>query len=284
MRLVDQTAFRIATVILVMLVMACGKDNGKGPDNGPERPVIAQLILNDGVSFTLTREITVAAICTDGGTPSAIRISEDPSFGGAVWVDYQPEVPFQLSPGDGLKMVHAQVRNAQDDMSGIATKEIVLAEEMTVVGLSPVLAGKSGTSEASQPRVLELWVANVPAMYSGQFKLAFDPGRIQVTQVEVNLAGHILGLTGATVLVSDARFDNDTGTVLVGAAGQMSGFTGVTGSGPFARITFAPVGSISTSVPVFFEHESTTGVRVYQEGVPPIPLEGVLYVDGQIAP
>ncbi len=284
MRLADQTAFRIATVILAMLVMACGKDNGKGPDNGPERPVIAQVILNDGVSFTLTREITVGAICTDGGTPSAIRISEDPSFGGALWVDYQPEVPFQLSAGDGLKMVHAQVRNAQDDMSGVATAEIVLAEETTVVGLSPVLAGKSGTSEASQPRVLELWVANAQAMYSGRFQLSYDHSRIEVTQVEVNITGHILSSTGASVVVSDERFDNETGTVRVGALGQMSGFTGITGSGPFARITFSPVGSLSTCVPVVFEHESATGIWVHREGDPPTPQEGVLYVDGHIAP
>ena len=72
-------------------------------------------------TYTCRPEITVRTI---GVNALDMKISEDPTFqdpvlGDTVWVQYEMERSFKLSPGDGPKMVFVLLRGNNDMVSEI---------------------------------------------------------------------------------------------------------------------------------------------------------------------
>lgn len=71
---------------------------------------VAGVNLDRGQSTTTSRRVVLSS--SIAGTPTHYRISEDPSFKGAEWVEYQHTPLFTLSDGDGRKRVYYQVRKS----------------------------------------------------------------------------------------------------------------------------------------------------------------------------
>lgn len=73
---------------------------------------VAGINLDRGQSTTTSRRVVLSS--SIAGMPTHYRISEDPSFKGAKWVEYQDTPLFTLSDGDGRKRVYYQVRKSVD--------------------------------------------------------------------------------------------------------------------------------------------------------------------------
>ncbi|MCK4415380.1 MAG: hypothetical protein KAY32_17735 [Candidatus Eisenbacteria sp.] len=259
----------------------CG-DSGSTESN-PTNPTIDLFLVNDGSPYTLSRTVSLTVSCSEG--VEEIVVSEDPSFAGDAWQQYVEEFEFELSSGDGSKALYACVRDAGERESPTATAGISLAESTTVAGLSPYVPTARYDPQSSDSTTLELWVANATGMVSAVFELSFDPTLLEVTDMEVaGIPGHILSSTGASLIVANDEFDNGIGEVLIGVLAMQDGFQGVTGSGPFARVTFAPLQSLSAATAVEFVTGEWSKIYVYQEGAPPGELDDVLFVDGEVTP
>ena len=250
---------------------------GCGPGPDVTVPTLNQILVNDGSPYTLTRTIIVTASCSDNEGVSAIMISEDPSFADGVWQDFEEEIQFDLSAGDGSKALYVKVKDSSDNESSVVSAEIFMAETTTIVGLSPYATSASSYS-------LELWIANVTDMYSGVFQLSFDPELVEVDSLAVDISDHILKTTGASLIVSNRTYDNVTGEVHIGALPQQSGFEGITGGGPFARIFFTPKQTLSANAAVEFVEGEWTALYAVQESGPPAIISNVVFFDGEIEP
>lgn len=65
--------------------------------------------IQDGQAQTNTRGIFVSY--TSKGSPTHYLISEDPAFGDATWQSITSQIPFALSPGEGLKTLYFKLKN-----------------------------------------------------------------------------------------------------------------------------------------------------------------------------
>jgi hypothetical protein len=89
-------------------------------------PVISRFAINDGVSSTATRTVTLNN--TASGAPTEYRASESSTFAGAVWLPYAPAPTFELSAGVATKRVYFQLRNAAGAISTVASDTIGLTQ------------------------------------------------------------------------------------------------------------------------------------------------------------
>ncbi|MFA7053959.1 MAG: chitobiase/beta-hexosaminidase C-terminal domain-containing protein, partial [Kiritimatiellia bacterium] len=71
-------------------------------------PAILALSQQNGATWATNRLVTLSVICD--GTPTEIRISEDPLFNGADWQPFSATPSFLLSEGAGNKTIWAEVR------------------------------------------------------------------------------------------------------------------------------------------------------------------------------
>ena len=268
-------------VIAALNTVGCSDDPSSEPDTTP--PTLDEVLVNEGTPYALARTVTVTASCSDNEGVAAIMISEDADLTDGVWQDYQAEVSFELSAGDGSKVLYAKVKDESGNESTVLSAEVVLAESTTIIGLTPY--GSNHVEQ--QATTLELWVANVSNMYSGVFQLSFDPELVEVSLLEVDFSNHILRSTGIPIYVTPVHFNNETGEVKVGAISNDPDpeTEGITGSGPFARITFTPKQSLSSSAAIeFVEGDWTEILVIPQPGLPPIPSNDFLLIDGEIEP
>ena len=70
----------------------------------------AQLRINKGAGVTPNRGVLLSHQAN--GEPTHYRASELPDFTDAAWLAYTPEPSFELSPGNGRKVVYFQVRRS----------------------------------------------------------------------------------------------------------------------------------------------------------------------------
>lgn len=267
---------------LAILCAGCGTDKSSNPS--PSGPQIQSLLLNDGSAYTVTPTVTVSVTCTNDESIDSMRISESADLSEVSWQGYADDLTFQLSSGDGLKTVYAQVKDASGNQSETISVDIALAAATTVVGISRCLESPSRDGQSTDAVDLELWVANVTNMYSAVFKLQFDPALASASSVEVDFPEHILRSEGASLVVSNRSYDNETGTIIVGALPQQSGFEGITGSGPFARITLVPGDLSQTSAVISFVPGEWSTIYATQVEGPPAPIEEVLFIDCTLVP
>ena len=123
---------------------------------------------------------------------------------------------------------------------------------------------------------------NAQHVTSAKLKFRFDPVFLQVQVLTLDiLPSHILESTGASLLVSDAEYDNSAGSVVVGALGLQDGFSGVTGDGPFAVIVFVARTTIDMPTSLTIEEYS---VYNHNPSGPPELADNVFVFDGVFQP
>lgn len=79
---------------------------------------VEQLKINGGAAVTSSREVRLNH--TVNGEPTHYRASERPDFSDAAWIAYSADPLFELSSGNGRKVVYFQVRR----MSGTSGADI----------------------------------------------------------------------------------------------------------------------------------------------------------------
>lgn len=92
---------------------------------------VAGVNIDRGHKLTTSRSVVLSSIIY--GAPTHYRISEDPDFKDAEWLEYQKTPLFTLSPGDGKKKVYFQIRRsveiengAVESLSNVSTDWITL--------------------------------------------------------------------------------------------------------------------------------------------------------------
>lgn len=86
---------------------ACGAGSGHA-FTGSDTIRLSQFRINKGVAVTATPHVFLNHEA--GGIPTHYRASEHPDFTGTDWQTYTAEPGFELSPGNGRKVVYFQVR------------------------------------------------------------------------------------------------------------------------------------------------------------------------------
>lgn len=89
----------------------CGSGSGRRiKDSGSIR--VNQFTINKGVAVTAAPQVLLSHEAV--GMPTHYRASEHPDFTGADWQAYTAEPGFELSPGNGRKLVYFQLRRFSD--------------------------------------------------------------------------------------------------------------------------------------------------------------------------
>jgi hypothetical protein len=92
----------------------CGSDSGR-KITGSSSIRVSQFRINKGVALTATPQVFLNHNAE--GVPTHYRASERSDFSGADWQIYAADPGFELSPGNGRKLVYFQLRRFSD-MSG----------------------------------------------------------------------------------------------------------------------------------------------------------------------
>lgn len=89
----------------------CGSAGGRRI-TGSSSIRVSQFTINKGVAVTATPQVFLNH--KTEGVPTHYRASEHPDFSGADWQDYTADPGFELSPGNGRKLVYFQLRRFSD--------------------------------------------------------------------------------------------------------------------------------------------------------------------------
>ena len=252
-----------------------------GP-NGPEpvAPVLESFLLENGEGIALDNPVAVTLVAEDDRGLVEARLSENETFDGASWVPYAAGLTYELSSGNGPKTVFAQIRDEKGLESDRRSAEILLADAKATVCLIPAPGGSGRDADRV---TFDLEVLRAEDLVSAIFRLSFDPDDLQVEDLEVEgIDDHILKATGANLIVARETYDNEEGDVLVGALAQQNGFHGVTGSGPFARITFRIQAGAGSPLRVEFVHGEDSKLYEYRAGDLPGVIQDAYLIDGEI--
>lgn len=267
-------------LLLIGMVMACGKDSDNGVSPDTTSPTDAGILINNRESFTQTPNITLTLQVSDNVSDAAnieMMISNDADFSETpTWEPFAASKSWTLTSGDGKKTVYVKFRDADGNETAAVSDTINLYETTTLISFSPDPAYVSAGNTVK----VEIRVGNVEELVSARLSLSFDPEKVEVTELKVDFPGSLLASTGATILVSDQDIDNDAGSVTFGALAQKKGFTGVSGDGPIAAVTFkAKVADPTSAIAL-----GTVKLYDYPVAETPVPISGVVSIDGQILP
>jgi hypothetical protein len=272
----------VIAVILVALVQGCDKCDVCEPCVPPKcdqiSPVIQVFEIEDdeGVVFSSSVTLSIAATDNGGGAGMSMRISEDPTFHSATWVPYQTTTAFDIEGLDAEKVIFAQVRDAAGNLSETVADETILAENSTVVHCLP----DTLALPPSQSSTVVVRIENAMQLVSAQIVITFDPASVEIMNVDVETApDQILTTTGASIIVSDLEIDNIKGRLTIGALAQQDGFTGVSGDGAFAVIGITAKGAATGYSVLAFEQCTLFNHPV---GIPPDPASNVIAINGHL--
>jgi hypothetical protein len=90
----------------------------------PVRASLFAVLINGGATYTNDPNVTIGFTAPDD--TRNVRLSEDPGFSGAPWLNFASPLPFVLNTGDGLKMVFAQFRDDGGNDTGVVVDSIQL--------------------------------------------------------------------------------------------------------------------------------------------------------------
>ncbi len=98
-------------------------------------PQVSKLSLKNGDLVTNSRTIPVYnEYSLTNGTPATYQVSEDLNFTGATWITYTPNFTYDLSAGDGGKIVYFRVKNVSGTSNSFSSA-ITLNETVLPVNL-----------------------------------------------------------------------------------------------------------------------------------------------------
>ncbi|MCE5249267.1 cohesin domain-containing protein [bacterium] len=200
------------------------------PSTLPADPVV---LINSGNAYTKTLSVRLDLSCVDDKGITAMRISDHPDFSGASWESYDTSKTWTLPDGAGMKTVYVQFIDGDGNMSDPVSAAIEYYEN-AILNISPANAfvNIGGTID------IDIFVRGAVQIISTYMTLSFDPARVEVTKITTSGSGFLLTEAGANVITAENVYNNNTGKIIFGVLGQKSGFTGATGDGTIARITF----------------------------------------------
>jgi hypothetical protein len=100
---------------------------------------------------------------------------------------------------------------------------------------SPESATIPGTGQTTDVSVT---VENAPPLVTARFTISFNSSLVEVTTIKTSGSGFLFSDAGAQVNVLEKNYDNEKGTIVVGIGGVKQGFTGASGNGTLAMVTF----------------------------------------------
>jgi len=118
--------FRIASVLP-------GNIEGERSTAVSSRIGVISVIINNDARYTNSRNVNIGFVLP--GAAALMQVSEDFTFTGTRWQNYQPSVGFELSSGDGLKHIYARFRftdGSESDTLGAITDSIILDTEADI--------------------------------------------------------------------------------------------------------------------------------------------------------
>jgi fibronectin type 3 domain-containing protein len=103
-------------------------------------PNIYGVQIEDNALLTNTRDVTIS-FAAPGGT-SLVMIANDPNFSEAQWVNFSTSRRWQLTSGDGVKVVYAKFRDAEgNEVIGVVNDDITLDTRAEIASLTESSAG-----------------------------------------------------------------------------------------------------------------------------------------------
>lgn len=105
------------------------------------QPDVLPVFVNNDAAETTTRNVTVTLTKEDVsnwgsiGAITGVKISEDPTFGGAAWQSWAQTKSLTLSSGNGMKTVYVRFTDGTHEVNSSDT--IVLNEPVPVLSVSP---------------------------------------------------------------------------------------------------------------------------------------------------
>lgn len=119
-------------------------------------PPVGSVSINDGDAYAASPNVLLTLSATDNsGTVTQMRLQNE-SMGWGAWEPYTTSRAWTLAPGDGLKTVSAQFRDASLNVSATASDTILLDTTPPVDGLLSAMPGNgivnlewSGFSDAT---------------------------------------------------------------------------------------------------------------------------------------
>ncbi len=92
-------------------------------------PLVPQVAINNGATYTYRRTITLNLTATlDGGIIDQVCLWNEGETCGNHWQNFAPALPFTLTSGNGLKTIYAQVKTTSGNMSAAGSNSILLFE------------------------------------------------------------------------------------------------------------------------------------------------------------
>lgn len=174
-------------------------------------PNIYGVLIKDNSVFTNSREVTITFAAPTG--TRLVMIANDANFSEAQWINFSTARAWQLTSGDGIKVVYAKFRDAEgNEVLGSVSDDITLDTRAEIVSLSENSDGatlsagdvvtftlNSGEADGEASVTIE-GVATIPLLESdsgdeGVYSAAYTiPGGIDV--VDATIAGNFRDAAG----------------------------------------------------------------------------------------
>ena len=225
------------------------------PATLPSNPSI---IINNGDTATGSQTVELTLNCEDDKGIVEMKISGNSDLSGASWEPYTESTTWTLSEGFGKKTVYIQFRDADNNVSEIVSDSIEYAEKATIK-----MTPSDSTVAVGKTVNIEVIARGAVRFLSARITISFDPALVEVTKIRTEGEGFLLTDAGADVIISEENmYDNKAGKLVFGILGQKSGFTGATGDGVLACITFR--GKSAGNSPLLFVDTDSEDFVVYR--------------------
>ena len=228
-------------------------------------PVDAMIVINDGDVKTSSEIVSLQLSSLDNYGITEMLVYPEGGLAGAEWEPFNETKDIRLTSGFGEKIIFALFMDESGNMSELAFDDIVLVKgipEITTLLISPEISSFDAIGDIQSVDVL---VQGADALVSSRLTLRYDPNIINAIDITTAGTGYLFTDSGASVIVSDKRIDNNTGTVVVGLIGQKTEFTGASGEGVLFSMTFSAVATGDTSIEFYTNVSDECIVNVYDE-------------------
>jgi hypothetical protein len=109
-----------------------------------QEPYDAQIIIEQGSTYCRTNNVRLELKVSDA---QEMIVSASPLFlPPAKWVRYEPQISYQLSPGDGEKRLFVKYRDKAGNESAPANAKIIVDSEAPVIKALKINGGKTSTN------------------------------------------------------------------------------------------------------------------------------------------
>ena len=120
-------------------------------------------------------------------------------------------------------------------VNGENVMDINFTMAMFLLKLTPASASINGVGGSTQVTVTAEMAEDI---ISARITISFDPTLIEATTIKTSGSGYLFTDAGANVIPGETAIDNENGIIVVGVLAQKQGFTGASGDGILATITF----------------------------------------------